>query len=75
MSQQTFKTVSVGYAYPTSPAAEQFGFGNRECWVVTTITRNPCPSPPEYLAGFANLEDAKRHASTLGLPFEDSSLA
>ena len=53
----------IGYAYPSSDAAEWLGFGKEGCYTVETVEyENGVRQPPKkrnYLAGFITKEGAE----------------
>ncbi len=65
------KTVSVGYAFPTSTHAENFGFEKEGCYVVEIY--GPLGNEGA-LSGHGTLEEAKTEARKTNLPFNKYSL-
>ncbi|KKT30239.1 MAG: hypothetical protein UW18_C0020G0002 [Microgenomates group bacterium GW2011_GWF1_44_10] len=64
------KTVSVGYAYPTSPHAKTYGFYNEGCYVVEIDDDRG----KHTISGYANFAEAKTVAGETGLPFHKYSI-
>ncbi len=52
----------IGYAYPTSPDACDFGFKNTGCYTVALVERG---APPKTLKAFADKASAKTYAETV----------
>ncbi len=69
------KTKSVCYSYPTSPNAERFKLRNGG-YCVSTITHTQIsePWPPQAIAMFPTLDEAKAYADKLELPYDRLSL-
>lgn len=63
MSTQRVK--EIGWAYPTSPAAERFGHGKTGCWTVSV--GNP-DKPLRPIAGFTTHAMADFYAGMLPEP-------
>jgi hypothetical protein len=57
MSTLTAKKKSVGYAYPTSPSAQRFGFAHTGCYTVNVGVN--------AIAGYATRQEALKHAESL----------
>lgn len=64
------KTVSVGYAYPTSPHAKSYGFYKQGCYIVEIDD----DKGTHTISGHANFAEAKKEADKTGLPFHKYSI-
>ena len=68
-------TKSVGYAYPTSPNAEKFGFGSAGCYcVMITEIKGGAMKPPKAVAAYRTKAEALVHAEMLPEPWNQASL-
>jgi len=52
----------IGWAYPTSPDACDYGFAKTGCYTVSLVAMN---SKPKTLKAFAGKDEAKAFAETL----------
>lgn len=59
---------TIAYAYPTSPAADRFGYA-KGCYTVSIINRITGETLPRSVSAFATLAEAKSHAEAISLPY------
>ncbi len=64
------KTVSIGYAYPTSPHAKSFGFYNDGCYIVEIDDEDGTHA----ISGHASFAEAKTEADKTKLPYHKYSI-
>lgn len=71
MSTIKLLTKAVAYAYPTSPDAVRFGFGNTGCYTVEMHQLNHAPKP---VAAYATEAEARSHCERLPMEYSRHSL-
>lgn len=69
-AQTNDRSKAVAYAYPSSPSAAGYGFGQTGCYVV----RIESTERSWTVAGFATEPEAHTYAEALGLPWNFSTI-
>lgn len=60
---------TIGYAFPTSPTAEQLGVAKYGCYFVATTESETNPNYRETFGPFATIEAAEIRAAEIDLPW------
>jgi hypothetical protein len=68
------KTKTVGYSYPSSPNACQFGFSKTGCYSIATIRHDSGRQPPFAVAAKATLAEAFEYANAMPEEYDVCSL-